>query len=248
MRRRWVALICGVLAAATAQAGEFRAGAAGWRDELSGQVNDHGQVLDFRGDLDAQADGVRSLRLEYDTPGRWPNLSAAFAQLAADGHVHQDGPFIFGPIVIPNGTSSDVDTRAEFQDGEFLLRYPLQLGPLALSGGLAAKWLKGEVVITDTGNGTRNRQHYNLVFPELHAQLRWAGRWIGFDLVGQGIRYGGNRALEWRAALQVNALSPLTLEGGWQEKRYDVAAGDSSMDARLAGPWLGLGLTLPRRR
>ncbi|HUS24571.1 MAG TPA: hypothetical protein VM369_06450 [Candidatus Binatia bacterium] len=240
--RKWTAVLLLLVTAGTHA--EVRLSAAGWRDDLSGRVDRDGQTLDFERDLDAQADAARGLRAEWDTGRWWPDLSAATVRSRGSGHVSRSGPLSFGPIVIPGSATTQIDTDASYDDTELAARWPLAWGPLRVSLGLAAKWLDGEVRITDTSDGSTSRQRYRILFPEAHTVLAWRV-WPGLQAEGvaQGLSYRGDRAMEWRALLRVTRLAPLLVEGGWQQKRYRVVDDDGAVvDARLAGPWLALGL------
>ena len=65
---------------------------------------------------------------------------------------------------------------------------------------------------------------------------------LALDLAGQAVAYGGNRALEYRAALELRLFEPVRVEFGWQEKRYDLTAGAYALDATLRGLLLRIGV------
>lgn len=245
MRNPCVFLLLTLLASPAAAA-ELRAGYGNWRYDLSGTVTEGGRTYDLRSDFDVKARGRDAWFLEWDTPaGPWPDIGLAFNEFGADGR--QDRTFqVFDLLGQPVGTQTEsLATTAEFEDLEFTARYPFMLGPVRVALGLSIKKIEGEVLIEDsTASPTRNRQSYDETIPELHAQLRLPlGKAVALTTTGQGISGDGDRALEWRAALELRALAPLLLEAGWQHKRYELNLDSRSLDARfdgalLRGGWL----------
>lgn len=228
-----------------AVAAEFRAGLGGWRYDLSGSVTDAGRSYDFEDDLALQPSGRRSVLLEWDTgEGWWPDWSASFSQLGAAGYSEETFTLFVGGVPVGSQTES-IAASADFDDYDLTARYPFDLGPFGAAVGLTAKRLRGEVLIDDSTRAAPSRQQYDETVPEVHLQLRWAlGESLVLGAAGQGIRFGGDSALEWRATVEYRGLAPLLLEAGWQEKRYDLDLGDYALDARLGGALARVGFLL----
>jgi hypothetical protein len=229
------ALLLGALFAPRAGASEFHATLGGWGYHFSGNVDDRGRRYDFQDDLELEPRRRRSAALEFDTrPGWWPDFAAGYTQIGADGdHVESTG----GPIP---GTRT-ITTSARFDAWDLVARYPFRLGPLCASAGVALQQLRGDLVIVDSDDSITRREHYDEVFPQLHAQLRWRLGPLALVAAGQGIAYDGSRALEWRGVAEFRAMEPLLVEFGWQEKRYDISLTDYALDARVRGALVRIG-------
>jgi len=212
---------------------EFRAGYGTWRYDLSGTVTDRNRTYDLREDLELQPSGRRTVQVEWDTgPGWWPDWSASFTQLGASG-MHTE-TVTFDPLPLPPQTET-ITASADFDDYDLTLRYPFGLGPLDCAAGITIKKLRGDVLIDDSSNPPPSRQSYDETVPQLHARLRWPlGKWLALTAAGQGIKYDGNSASEWRATAELR-LGPVLLEGGWQAKRYDLQLTGYALDAQLDG-------------
>lgn len=225
------------------QAAEFRAVAGHWRYDLTGQVTDRGQTYDFERDLGLRPSGRRSLLLDYDTKAGWPDFAVSYSQFGAQGERSETGTVGIGPIPIGSETRR-LAADADFDDFDLTARLPLRLGSASLSLGLTVKRLRGELVIDDSEEPAPRRQNYDEIFPELHAQLRWPwSRFLTLAATLQGIEYRGSAASEYRAALELR-LGRLLLEGGWQEKRYEITLDNYRLDSRLNGALLRAGFIL----
>ena len=226
---------------------EFRAGYGSWRYDLSGTVTDRDRTYDLRQDLEMEpSSGRHSVLIEWDTgPGWWPDLALAYVKLGAAGH-HEETFTLFDFLGQPIGTQTEsITASADFDDYDLTLRYPFGLGPLQCAAGVTVKKLRGDVLIDDTSNPPPSRQSYDETVPELHAQLRWPlARWLALTAAGQGIKYDGNSASEWRATAELR-LGPVLLEGGWQAKRYDIQLTGYALDAQLDGALARIGFVLP---
>ncbi len=225
------------------QAAEFRATLGNWRYDLSGFVTDRGESFDFENDLGLEPSGRRSLSLEYDTNEGWPDFSASFNQIGAQGE--RTGPCTAGIAqCLIDPQPRRLATDADFKDYDLAAHVPIRLGRAAVSLGLAARWLRGDLVIEDSDEPAPRRQNYDELFPELHVQLRWPlSRFLTLAGAAQGIEYRGSKATEYRAALELRLLK-LLIEAGWQEKRYEITLDDYRLDARLGGALLRFGLLL----
>lgn len=224
------------------EAAEFRAALGSWRYDLSGSVTDRGETFDFKNDLGLRPSGRRSLLLGYDTAEGWPDFAASFSQIGAQGERTETRPGLL-PINPPQ--TRRLATDADFDDYDLTARVPWRLGGAVLSLGLTAKWLRGALVIDDSNEPAPRRQNYNEIFPQLHVQLRWPwSRFLTLAATAQGIEYRGSVANEYRAALELR-LGKLLLEGGWQEKRYEITLDNYRLDARFDGALLRIGFLIP---
>jgi len=243
MRLRIIALMACV--AGPAQAGEFRAGLGGWHYGMEGTVVDGGDALDFEDDLALRGQGRRSVMLGWKfAAGAWPDVTLTHGQIGARGLHEQSSTTQFGPIGLTG--SSVLATDADFDDTDLVLAWGWSAAGFDGALGAAAKWLKGDVLITDTSDGEQVRQPYDVVFPELHVQARRRfGGWSALAVTAQAVEYSGDRAVEWRAAFEVDLFRPLWLELAWQEKRYEIGVADYALDADLDGLLVRFGVVIP---
>jgi len=124
-----------------------------------------------------------------------------------------------------------------------VLRWPVRLGRFTLSPGLALQGLNGEVTVDDRGNNTLSRQKVDVVFPQIHGELRWQPYpRFGLSAVVQAISSGDQSAAEYRVVAGWQVLGPLLLQLGWQGKRYDLQQTNSEIHARLNGALFQAGL------
>lgn len=228
-----------------AEASELRLDYGGWHYDVTGKVDDNGNVYDFRDDLDLHPEGRRSALIEWDTPRGWyPDLAASYSQIGASGSHQQTVPVFVGGVQVGTVTRTVISSAA-FDDYDLALRYPWRWGFLRFTGGAVAKRLKGRVDIADTQQTQAIHETYDEVVPELQLGARWRlGKWLTLVGTGQGLEYQGNRAYEWRAAAEVRLLEPLLLELGYQQKRYDIDVDGYALNAKLGGSLLRIGFVL----
>lgn len=226
-----------LLLAAPAGATEFRATAGVWRYDIGGTVTDRGQTYDLQEELEMQPSGRRSWAIEWDTPkGPLPDLALAYGRIGATGY-HEETVTIFP---LPPQTET-IEASADFDDYELTARYPFGTGAFRVALGVTVKKFDGEVLIDDSTNPPASRQQYDETVPLAHGQLRIAlGKRLAFVATAQGASAGGSSASEWRALAQLR-LEPLIVEGGWQEKRYELNLDGRALDARLDGGLLRIG-------
>lgn len=239
------AILFGTLIAWPAAAGELRAGLGGWHYGMEGTVVQAGDALDFEDDLALRGEGRRQFVLAYDAARRWwPAITLNYGQIGAHGRHEQTSTTNFGPIGLTG--SSILETEGDFDDTDLVLAYGGTRWGFEGSLGLAVKWLKGDIDITDTSDGERVRQPYDVVFPELHAQARRRfGGWSGVAVTLQAVEYSGDRAVEWRVAYELDLFRPLWAELAWQRKRYEIGVGDYALDADLDGLLVRMGIAIP---
>lgn len=225
-----------LLAAAPARADELRALFGGWSYDFEGSIDDRGTHYDFKDDLDLKPLRRRGFALEIDTPeGGWPDLTLTYTPMGAEGERIEE-------ITFPLPATREIRTDADFDAHEVVARWPLNSSPLRLSAGIALQRLRGRVVIDDSEEAQQRYERYDEIFPQLHAQVRMAGRSLGLEAVAQGISYQGSRAIEFRALVEARFLSPLLVQFGWQEKRYEIELSDYALDARVSGAVLRFGV------
>lgn len=223
--------------AGLAQPQELRGMGGGWNFNLSGTARDGNLIYDFERDLAIAGRGHRSLQLEWDTPaGWWPDVAVSWSQIDAQGRRDFAGtPPLTGPRTII--------TRANNDDVDLTLRYPFQWDSLRASIGISIKWLGGDIVIDDSDEAQPSRQRYDEFVPQLHVAAQWPfTQLLALNAAGQAVEYQGNRAMEYRATLEVRLFEPLRIEAGWQEKRYDLEAGAYALDATMRGLLLRVGM------
>lgn len=220
-----------------AGAQEFRMAYGDWAFDVSGTATDSNREYDFERDLDAHRAGKRSLQLAWDTgPGWWkPDLAFSDSKIGVEGTHTETGPTGLPPPLPQTGTIT-LAVDADFTDQDLVLRYPLNTGPFKVSLGLAAKRLRGSVIITDSRQGQASRGDYDEIFPEVHLGMRWTVTdWLVFEAVAQGIQYNDATASDFRAALELRPIGPILIDAGWQQKHYDFTANSGALDVTLQG-------------
>lgn len=245
--RRAAAACAFALLPAIAGAAELRALYGNWAYDISGNARESGRDYDFARDLELDTGRRGGALLEWDTPrGPWPDLALGWQRIAAGGD-HEETTTVFDPVLgIPvTSVTRTIDTRADLTDSHLSARYPWRWGALRLAGGLTLRHLEGDFTIADSEAGESETQDYDQWIPQAHLQLRLPLKRVG-ALVAEtdAVSYDGNRAVQWRAGLEVRAFAPLLAELSWQEKRYAVTVDDDRLDARLDGGVLRVGLLL----
>lgn len=232
---------------ATGFAAELRALYGNWAYDIAGQARESGRDYDFARDLELDTGSRTGGLIEWDTPrGLWPDLALGYQRVAADGD-HEETTTITDPILgIPvTSVTRTIDTGADLTDSHLTARYPWRWGVLKLAGGLTLRRLEGNFTIADSDAGQSESQDYDQWIPQAHLQLRLPLKRVGALLAEtDAVSYDGNRAVQWRAGLELRALAPLLAELSWQEKRYAVTVDDDRLDARLDGGLLRVGLLL----
>ena len=88
-------------------------------------------------------------------------------------------------------------------------------------------------------------QPYDQVFPLLRGAVAWRGQFLSLRAGAHWIRYQDDAMREWQAAIGVHVFAPMSVYVGWRDSRYDLAATDYRLDARLSGPTVLIGLDIP---
>jgi len=232
-----------LLAAAPAAALDWSAAAEGWNHGADGYVDDQGDRLDFDDDLAVRTVPRARYSLELaGAAGAWPDWAASATHFGGRGRRVVEGVTVFGPIELAPGAT--LRSRAVFADQDLAVRWPWRCGAWRCAAGVALKHLDGEVVISDD-EGQNTRQPYDEWFPQLHLDLRrrfTAG--VMLAARAQGAAWDGALAGEWQVGAELGWFRPLYVRAAWMEKRYRIEAGGDRLDARLAGPLLGLGFRL----
>lgn len=233
-------LLVSLGAAPVAHANEFRAMYGAWAFDISGTATQDSRPYDFQEDLAAQRAGKRSISVAWDTsPGWWPDLAFSDARIGVNG-THTESATGLPPPFPQSDVTLTLDS--DFTDQDLVARWPLIKESVKVSLGVAAKHLKGTVVITDSSQG-ESRGDYDETIPELHVAARWSpAHWLALDVTGQGVQAGENKAFEWRAGVELRPFDPVLLSAAWQQKRYDVTVGDDALDVSLDGLLLQAGL------
>lgn len=227
--------ILGSTGPATAQ--EFRAAYGLWAFDASGTATESNRKYDFERDLAAHRAGNRSLQIAWDTGSGWwkPDLSLSHSQIGVKGSHSETGPTGLPPP-LPQTGAVDLAIDSDFTDQELVLCYPLNSGPIKVSAGVAAKRLKGTVLITDSRQGQASRGDYNETFPEAHLGVRWTiASWMVLEAGAQGIQYNDATASEYRAAIELRPIGPVLLDAGWQQKHYKFSGNGDALDVTLQG-------------
>jgi hypothetical protein len=224
---------------------EVRVELGAWHYDVAGTVTDKGKTYDFDRDLNLQPSGRGNLVVAWDTsPGWWPDWSASYTKFGARGH-HVEVTTIGTPPLQITRTDT-IDATANLRDYDVAATWPMHAGALALSAGLAVERLAGDVTIDDTSNPPPSHETYGQTFPELRLGARMPlGGSFALDGAAQGVSYGGNRAVEWRAGAELRLFQRLLLSAGYQVKRYKVDLSSYKLDARLSGALVSVGWVFP---
>lgn len=231
---------------APAQAADLSLLADHWGYRVHGVVVRDGDVQDLGADLGVQSLEHAAYGFAWNTGSGWwhPDFAASYTKIDAAGERRTDNSVSFGPLVLfpAEGVAQG---RADLDDVDLTLRYPLQLDALTLWGGLTLKRLRGDVSVRSATNGSEDREHIDQIFPLLHvaANQRLAD-WVSLSAQGNAVRYGDDLAYEWRVGASLGLLGPLGVNFGWQTKRYRFNDGNYRLDATLSGLIAGVSLTL----
>ncbi len=240
-------LVCGVLICAlTAHAEDsyLHAYVGSWAYRITGTTQNTSQ-LDLQKDL-----GLRtSDRMTYAlgiTPGQlgWlPALELNYAHIAANGSQQVSPVPVAG---LPSASTTRVDNRTDIDDTELNARWPYQLGPFTLRGGLTLTRLKGFVMVADQTSGQQQTQRVNQLFPLVSAALQWQPlASLRFTLSGDYIQYQANRADELEARAVWKFWGGLGLEGGYLRRHYKIIDPSYKLNARVSGARVGLVMDIP---
>lgn len=227
-----------------AVAAELRLSVGSWQPDVQGHYRDNDSAYDFERDLAVRArkQGHVALEIQRKTGA---DVALAYTRIATRGRNTVSSGVPTLPLLSGSGTTT-LDSTADFDDLELLARWPLSRGTLRVSPGVAIKHLEGQVLIFESGTEV-SRDDVDVWFPELHLHADWRP-WpaLRFSAGVQGLAYDGDRAREWQALADVT-LGALRIEGGWQEKRYDLRDGDNELHARLRGPLFRAGFAFGSR-
>jgi hypothetical protein len=234
----------GLLLSASSQAWYGGLWITEWDPDYAGHVVDAGERLSFDSDLGLRPRRGSGFRLSLGHEAAriwWPEAVWERTPLRASGEGSLRNDISLGPIVLLPGTTrviSDVDLR----DDAVLLRWPITLGRMSWSPGLALRSLSGDIDIVEDG-GSRRRERVSAVAPMVYLAAATASdAALMLELDGSYVRYGGDRGYDWRASLWWNALKPFSAGLAWQVKRYDLSTSGVDINARISGPRLLLGL------
>lgn len=249
----WAAIL---MTATTSARAEVNLGVDSWGWHLSGSIQNQGDRLDFGDDLSIQPRGSAGFRLGWQPQeaGWMPGVQAQSTRLVADGRSEVAAGTQFGPITFTAGgpVTGGPDTvtlisRADLIDRDVLLHWRYEWAGWHWQPGLRVRQLDGDILVRDE-QGNRDQQRFDEWFPMLHlgAELG-SGRPASLRLAADWISDGDNQAYEWSALLDWAAFGPLSLRLGWQVKRYEIldAEADYRLSALMAGPVVGLSLSIP---
>ena len=227
-----------------------------WGWHASGSVQNQGDRLDFDDDLriDARGSSILHLGWQPEIGSWWPALGLQTVDLQARGENEVPAGTQFGPITFtPSGPiTGGPDTvtlfsRADLTDRDALAHWRFDWRGLRWQPGLRLRQLEGEIIVRDN-DGNSDVQSFDETFPQLHLGLEaGADQALTLQLQADWISDGDNRAYEWLAALRWNGFGPMSLRLGWRVKRYEILDPDNDyrLNALLAGPQLGLVISLP---
>jgi hypothetical protein len=233
-KRIVVALLLG-LGSGTAAAGELSFGYDWWSEKVSGVVDTRGQRIDLEHDVDLTVHSKSTFNTRWDTSGEWvPDFLADYRRIEVDGRHTVSSSTLLGT------TTTTILANANLGDVQATARYPWRSEHFVLWGGVTVKRLAGDLTTQNQNETQETRERVNETFPMLHggvevplgSRLRLAS-----DL--DWISSGGDRALQWRAGVDLQLWGPLGLSGGWQRRHYVVHSNSDSLDATLGGGAVG---------
>lgn len=221
----------------------------GWAYDISGSYTNTSE-LDLEDDLALKSTARSNYALGYapTTFGWIPAVEFDYVRIAADGMqtfkiVPATAAAPLTNLLVPDTVVSD---RTNINDFELTTRWPVKLGSFTLLGGFTVTHLNGTVTAADESNGQQMTQKINETFPLVSAGVDWQPvPSLRLSLSGDYITYQGNRADELEARVLWKFLGPIGLQGGYRQRRYKIKDAATKLDARVAGPHIGLVMEVP---
>jgi len=138
----------------------------GWNMDSSGSIADNNDLQEF--DLGSETPASFSLALEHPVP-LLPNLKMRYTDLSSSGQETLSKTFTFNNVTY--SLSSDVDVNFDLRSSDFIFYYELlDNDTVSFDLGLNAKYLDGEVKLSDSGQ-TSSRSFKGVV-PMLYGAVK----------------------------------------------------------------------------
>jgi outer membrane protein len=170
-----------------------------------------------------------------------PNLKLNYTPLKFDGSGVTDRSFTFNGETF--NASTQVDSKAEFNQLDVILFYNLLDTVVSVDAGLNIKVLDGSVKATERVGGASEDIDFTAPIPMLYGN-------VGFDvpttnvklgLEGSAIGYSGHRLTDFKASVRYTFIGVLGLEAGYRALNIKIDdLKDVSADIKVKGPYLGV--------
>lgn len=233
---------------------DIYAGAYSWQQNYSGNVVATGEELDIKDDvgLDSNAGGVYYFAIDHAIPVL-PNIKLKQTNLMTDGSGNKT--FNFGGVNI-NGT---FDSEADFSHTDLTLYWGLPLPIVDIDFGLTARNFSGKVKFEETSGLTpeTTEEKLDVTIPMLYGHVGVDIPMTGLSVSGEvnyiGVKNSGitDYDLNLTYVLPVIPVLDVGISAGYRSFNMKVdpedfggKKDDLSMDASVAGPYLGLSLHL----
>ena len=179
-------------------------------------------------------------RIEHPIPVL-PNLKLEAVDTEYSGTNRLHTPIVFGKTIFQAGSSIRSDVNLRSADATFY--YNLVDSALKISIGLSARYIDGEVTISEAATALVERKNFSVVFPLIYANARLPiplvdglsvgaeGAWLSFD---------GNEVHDLKLDVRYIFTMGLGLETGYRYQTYTLDdAGSLSADIDQSGWYFG---------
>ncbi|KEF32198.1 hypothetical protein D777_00832 [Marinobacter nitratireducens] len=230
-----------VLATPLAQADVVGLGASVnyWDSELSGKVQDNGDVVDVENqlNLDSDTNANASLYVEHPIPVL-PNvrLSYTLVEQSGRGQLTADfGGVSFG--------GADVQSDLDLEQLDLTLYYEVLDNWVNLDLGLTARDLDAELIVQEVNGTLTNKTSIDGVVPMGYIAARFDLPLTGVSVGGEGnvISFDGDSLHDFNVYGQYE-ISLLQLRLGYRQMSVDYDDGDDQLDIEIDGPFVSAGL------
>jgi len=251
------AVALAVLVSVPALAGRFEAFTGAWAPDITGTLRNGATSYDLDSNLGIDADPQREFSLYFRPEKRWywPDLSAHFDHLGAQGNGQAASAVqVFGALTIP--ANSQLYSTVSINDYDASADIPFNLYGVHIGAGATLKYLVGNVTVNALSSGDvagisvgqiagTSYNRLDNLFPLVHLRAETdLASWV--SLVGSGnyIQYKDDRVYEFRGQADLRPLDPITLSIGYQRKSYLVSRGSYRLDTDIGGIFFGVGLVI----
>ena len=221
----------------------FNATAGTWMQDIDGHVSSDADRVDLQDDLgySDRTDSYFHIAIEHPLP-LLPNLRLQKADIDQSASGRLTRSIVFDGETY--GIATDITSSADIEQIDLTAYYDLLDGPISLDLGLAARYVDGQVSISD---GLRTSSAaFEGVLPMAYARvavdLPLTGLWLGAR--AQGLAWQGEQLIDAEAQIGWRSRLGMGVELGYRALRLKVDEFDELDAARIdvRGPYAALSL------
>jgi outer membrane protein len=223
-------------------------GAVGaWSQSSSGGINNGGPEIGIDNEMKLD-DNIRFFgRLKIDTAPFVPDVYLMVTQTSTDGYGSKSGGFRFGDV---NFTGASFSTSLDVYEYDAALFYPVPFiktataGVLNVEGGINLKTL--DVTLKLHQNGIDKTESGAVPIPMLYlgVQIKPLKPFDRFSLEAEfrGLSFTDSSFYDIIGRLRVDIYGPAFIAAGYRYEDMSVNKGYLSIDRRVGGPFVEMGL------